>query len=475
MTTSEFSVAGLDGESVGLSTTEVESLDSRLDGAVLRANDEGWDDATLVWNAMVAKTPALVVQPATTGDVASAVTFARDKGLLLGIKGGGHNIAGLSMADGGMTLDMSRLRDVQVDLDKRLVQAGPGCLLKHVDAATQEHGLATVLGFVSETGLAGLTLGGGFGYLTRRFGWTTDNLVEVEIVTADGEMKTASSEANPDLFWALRGAGHNFGVVTRFTFRLHEVGPAITGGLIAWSAEYADQVVTAYKDITAAAPRELTMAMTMRLAPPMPFIPEEWHGKPIVGFIICHSGSNPEADLAALRDLPDPIADVVMEKPYTAQQSMIDMGDPKGLERFWKMEFLAGLSDEYFANYVPEALKVPTPMSQSVTFHLAGRLNEHDDDDGAVGNRDAHYISGFSGTWPPGTPREPVISWVRGSWEKIRRFSTGGNYVNFQVADDDSERTAAAYGKNFERIQRTKAIYDPDNFFRVNRNISPAP
>jgi FAD/FMN-containing dehydrogenase len=469
-----FEIAGLDGGGVGLSSGQLEDLNSRFAGPLLRSGDDGWDEAILVWNAMVAKAPALVLQPTSADDVATAVEFAREHGLLLTIKGGGHNIAGTSIAEGGLTMDMSRMRDVTVDPDAKLAHVGPGCLLKDVDRATQEHGLATTLGFVSETGVAGLTLGGGFGYLARRFGWAVDNLVEVEIITADSEIRNANRDENADLFWALRGGGGNFGVVTRFTFRLHEVGPTITGGLILWSAERADEVLATYRDLTESAPRELTAAAAVLVAPPAPFVPEAWHGKPAIGMLVCHSGPNAEADLAPVRDLGDPIVDLVTEKPYADQQSMMDEMDPKGLHQYWKAEYLPGLSSEYLDTFRDAALKQTSPLSYSVIFHLAGALNERDDDDGAVGNRDAKFISGFSGVWSPDMPPDEHIAWVRGSWEKIRPFSTGGNYVNFQLAEDDADRTADAYGRNFQRLQRVKAEYDPGNLFRVNRNILPA-
>ena len=228
---------------------------------------------------MVASVPALVVQPISAGDVAAAVGFARDNGLLVSVKGGGHNIAGTAIAEGGLMLDMSRMRELTVDSEAKLAHVGPGCRLQDVDRATQAHGLATVLGFVSEVGVAGLTLGGGLGYLTRRFGWTVDNLQEVEIVTADGQIRTASREENADLFWALRGGGGNFGVVTRFTFRLHEVGPTVFGGLIAWPFERADEILREYRAITSESPRELAVHLDLLHAPPAPFVPEEWHGK----------------------------------------------------------------------------------------------------------------------------------------------------------------------------------------------------
>ena len=441
---------------------------------VLVAGDQGWNDAVAIWNGMVARLPALVLQPISAHDVAVAVSFARDHGLLVGVKGGGHNIAGTSIAEDGLVLDMSGMREVTVDPDAKLVQVGPGCLLGEVDQATQAHGLATVLGFVSETGVAGLTLGGGFGYLARRFGWTVDNLVEAEVVGADGAIRTANRDQHPELFWALRGGGGNFGVVTRFSFRLHEVGPMITGGLIIWSADRAAEVLAAYRDLTEQAPRELTAATIVRLAPPAPFLPQQWHGKPIVGIQVCHSGANPAADLAPVRALGNPIVDLVSPKPYVAVQSMLNAMEPKWLHRYWKAEFFPSLSSGFLDAFRESGLRVTSPLSQSVIFHLAGALNERQDDDGAVGNRDAHYIGGFNATWPPGAPADPHVAWARDGWERIRPFSTGGTYVNFQLAEDDSARTAAAYGTNYRRLQRVKADYDPDNLFRVNPNIPPA-
>jgi FAD/FMN-containing dehydrogenase len=473
-TTGTIEIAGLDGGRIKLTPEQLEDLDSRVQGRLLVAGDQGWNEAVAIWNGMAAKTPALVLQPTSAHDVAAAVSFTRDHGLLVSIKGGGHNIAGTSIAEDGLVLDMSGMREVTVDPDARLAQVGPGCLLGDVDQATQAHGLATVLGFVSETGVAGLTLGGGFGYLARRFGWTVDNLAEVEIVTADGQLRTANRDQHPELFWALRGGGGNFGVVTRFSFRLHQVGPMITGGLIIWSAERAAEVLAAYRELTESAPRELTAAAIVRLAPPAPFLPQAWHGKPIAGIQVCHSGANAEADLAPVRALGNPIVDLLGPKPYVAVQSMLNAMEPKWLHRYWKAEFFPGLSSEFLDAFRESGLRVTSPLSQSVLFHLAGALNDHEDDDGAVGNRDAHYIGGFNATWPPGAPSDPHVAWARAGWERIRPFSTGGTYVNFQLAEDDSTRTAAAYGKNYRRLQRVKADYDPDNLFRVNRNIPPA-
>jgi FAD/FMN-containing dehydrogenase len=474
MKASTIDVAGLDGGSVGLTSERLDELDSRLECPLLRAGDEGWDDAVLIWNGMVAKAPALVLQPTSTVDVAAALGFARDHGLLVSVKGGGHNITGTSIAERGLTLDLSRMRDVTVEKEARLAQVGSGCLLQDVDRATQAYGLATPLGsFDSEVGVAGLTLGGGLGYLTRRFGWAADNLEEVEIVTADGEIRTANRDEHADLFWALRGGGGNFGVVTRFTFRLHDVGPTVTGGLIVWGADRADDVLAAYRDLTESAARELTAAVNVRLAPPAPFLPEEWHGKPIIGMLVCHSGADAEADLAPVRDLREPVADVITEKPYTDQQSMLDGMEPKGHRYYWKTEYLAGLSNAFLNTFRDHALNVTSPLSESIVIHLAGALNERADDDGAVGNRDARYMTAFAGQWPAEAPDDEHMAWVREAWKSVRPFSTGGNYLNFQTADEGEERLRATYGTNFDRLIEVKAEYDPDNLLRSNRNIRP--
>jgi FAD/FMN-containing dehydrogenase len=467
-------IAGLDGGLVRVTAEQLDDLASRVEGPLLFAGDVGWDDAVLVWNGMVAKKPALVVQPTLAVDVAAAVQFARTHGLLLSIKGGGHNMAGTSIADCGLTLDVSRLRDVTVEPDVRFAHVGSGCVLQEVDRATQAHGLATPLGsFSSEVGIAGLTLGGGLGYLTRRFGWTADNLDQVEVVTADGEIRTAGHDENADLFWALRGGGGNFGIVTRFTFRLHEVGPTVAGGLIVWGAERVDDVLATYRDVTESAPRELTAALTVRLAPPAPFLPEEWHGRPIVGLLVCHSGADPEADLAPFRALGEPIADLVIEKPYADQQSMLDGMEPKGNRYYWKTEYLAGLSNEFVDTFRDNALKVTSPLSESIVIHVAGALNERAEDDGAVGNRDARYMTAFAGQWSADGPDDNHVAWVREAWKSVRPFSTGGNYLNFQTADEDEERLRATYGTNFARLVEIKEKYDSENVLRSNRNISP--
>lgn len=371
---------------------------------------------------------------------------------------------------------MSRMNGVSVDPAGKVARVGPGCTLGDVDRATQEHGLAATLGFVSLTGVAGLTLGGGFGYLTRRFGYTVDDLISVGIVTADGQVLNASRTENEDLFWALRGGGGNFGVVTEFTFELHDIGPEITGGLIAWSADEAEDVTRLYRETTEAAPPELTLAMLMRNAPPAPWLAEEHHGEPIVIVVICHTGTEEqgEADLAELRSFGTPWADLIGRKSYVDQQSMLDATMPDGMHYYWKSEFVPGLTDELLADYRTQFDGLEAPANQAAFMHLAGALAGFDEDDGAVGNRDAGYVCVIQSMYPEGGPAEANRQWVRSAWEAIKKHSTGGNYINFQTEDESHERTAESYRGNLARLGEVKAKYDPHNLFRVNRNIPPA-
>ena len=470
----EFS--GLDGRRVEVPAGRLRELDARIGGSLLRPGDDGWDEAVGLWNGMVAKQPALAVQPTSARDVSACVDFARDHRLLISVKGGGHNIAGTAVAEGGLLLDMARMRDVTVDPEAALAHVGPGCLLRDVDRATQAHGLATVLGFVSETGVAGLTLGGGLGYLTRRFGWAVDNLEEVEIVTADGRTRTASRRENEDLFWAVRGAGANLGVVTRFTYRLHQVGPTVFGGLVAWPFERADEVLPAYRDLTVGAPRELSVWLILRHAPPAPFVPREWHGRRICAMSVCFSGDPARAEeaIAPIRELGDPILDLLGQRPYVEVQSQFDGADPRGHHYYWKTEFVDALSDGLLSTMRELSAGCPVPGAELGILHLGGALNERSPDDGAVGNRDARYAIGVLGMWEPGEPAEAAYrDWVRDAGKRVARFSTGGNYVNFQTADEGEERIRAMYGGNLARLVDIKTLHDPENLFRSNRNIRP--
>jgi FAD/FMN-containing dehydrogenase len=452
----------------------IEALRARVDGALLEPSDPGFEDATRIWNGLVERTPAVVLRPEGTDDVVRAVAFAREHGLAIAARGGGHNIAGSALADGGVTLDMSALREVTVDPQARTATVQPGCLLGDVDRATQAHGLATPLGFYSEVGVAGLTLGGGLGYLTRRFGWTVDNLLEVEIVTADGRVRSASAGEEPDLFWAVRGAGANLGVVTSLTYRLHEVGPVVYGGLIAWSFERAQEILPAYRAFTAEAPRELAAWLVLLRAPDAPFVPERWRGERVCAMSVCYSGDRGRAGeaLAPIRALEDPVFDLLGELPYVEVQSHLDGSEPKGHHYYWRTEYVAELGDELLAVSRDLFAACPIPDAQVGILHLGGALNERDPDDGAVGNRDVGYAVGVIGGWAPGEPgAERFPQWVRDAGERIRPFATGGGYVNFQTADEGDERVRAAYGANFDRLLAIKRSHDPGNLFRSNRNV----
>jgi len=454
----------------------VDALRRTLGGSLLRPGDDGFAESTFLWNAVIDRTPELVVQPRDTHDVAAAVDFARAHGMPVSVRGGGHNIAGTALAEGGVTIDMGRLRAVVVDCDRRLAIVEPGCQLGDVDRAAQEHGLATPLGFVSEVGVAGLTLGGGLGYLTRRFGWAVDNLVEVEIVTSDGLVRRANREDNADLFWAVRGAGANFGVVTSFTFRLHEVGPTVVGGLVAWPHERADEILGAYRALTEEAPRELAVWLLLLHAPPAPFVPPEWHGRKICAMAVCYSGplDRKEEALAPIRALGDPILDLLHEQPYVEVQSYLDATEPKGICHYWRTEFLAELDEALLETMRDLAHESDLPEAEIGVLHLGGALNERDEDDGAVGNRDARYAIGAKAMWAPDDPTGARLpSWVRAAHERLRPFSTGRTYVNFHGHDEGGDRVRATYGANYDRLVELKRRYDPDNLFRSNRNIAP--
>lgn len=454
----------------------LDPLAAGLEGTLLFPGGDEYAQAIQIWNAMIKKKPAAVVQARSVEDVVETVNFARDNDVELSIKGGGHNIAGLALSDGGITLDLSGMSDVQVDPDARLVRVGAGCTLGVVDQATQQHGLATTLGFVSATGVSGLTLGGGFGYLTRRFGWTVDDLESVEIATADGNVLTASRSQNDELFWALRGGGGNFGVVTQFVFRLHEVGPKVTAGIIAWPGSEAEGVLDVFRRVAESSPRELTSVVLRRNAPPAPWLPAEAHGTPIIAIVVCHSGDleRAQADVALIKNYGRPLADLIQVKDYTGQQSMLDATQPKGMHYYWKSEFLPRLSDEIFAAYNAQFEGLKAPANQMVFFQVDGAIREHPDDDGSVGNRDAAFACVIQSMWAPDSDAgESNQRWVRNAWQAIKPYSTGGNYINFQTFDETDERTAESYRDNYRRLAAVKARYDPTNLFRVNRNIRP--
>ena len=451
-----------------------EALKREVSGPVLRAGDAGYDEARSVWNAMIDRYPGVIVRCLGVADVVAAVNAARTRGVSLSIKGGGHNIAGLAVNDGGLLLDLSLMRGVWVDPGRRLARAQGGCLLGDVDRDTQLHGLAAVLGFVSNTGCAGLTLGGGFGYLTRRFGWTTDTLAAVDLVTADGRLVRASADENSDLFWAVRGGGGNFGVATSLEYRLHPVGPEVVAGAIAWRGDESERVLELFRSVARDGSRELTCVAGVRLAPPAPWIAREVHGQPIVVLFVCYSGPLADAErvLAPIKTFGAPVGDVLQKRSYVSQQALLDATQPKGRRYYWKSEYLRSLDPGVCTRMIAHARRIVSPHSAILIFPVDGAMNELAEDHSAVGNRDAMAVINVAAAWEKAEDDAPNIAWARDAWRDVRSFSTGGTYVNFLTADDGDDRTRSAYRTNYERLARMKAVWDPANFFRMNKNIT---
>ncbi|MGH7469560.1 MAG: FAD-binding oxidoreductase [Longimicrobiales bacterium] len=465
----------LDEPEIDLKQDLVDGLKLRLRGPVLQPGAADYEGSRTVWNAMIDRKPALVVRCLGSSDVIECLRFAREHNLLLCIKGGGHNIAGLATADGALMLDLSLMRGVWVDRPNRIAHAQAGGLLGDVDRETQLHGLATVLGFVSATGIAGLTLGGGFGFLTRRWGWTSDNVVGIDMVTADGRVVRASNEENPDLFWGLRGGGGNFGVVTGIDYTLHSVGPDIVGGVVAWPADEAPGVLELYRLLAEQAPPELTLVALMRPAPAAPWLPREWHGKPIVAVVACHSG-NPEDGqkaVAPIKSYGKPIGDVLVRRPYVQMQSLLDATQPKGRRYYWKSEYLPGVDSALCDNVMKHAARIQSSHSAVILFQIAGALNQLSADHSPAGNRDARYVLNVAGSWEQAEQDQANIEWARTAWNDMKPFSTGGNYINFLTEDEGADRIEAALGGALQQLGQVKARWDPTNVFRTNRNIKP--
>ena len=465
-----------EGREIELKQDKLDSLRMHLQGPVFLPGDVGYEESRTVWNGMIDRRPSIVARCLGTTDVTSCVQFARENGLLLCIKGGGHNIAGLATADGALMLDMSLMRGVWVDTQRKIAHAQAGCLLGDVDRETQMHGLAAVLGFVSLTGITGLTLGGGFGYLTKRWGWTADTVVGMDVVTADARLVKASIDENADLFWGLRGGGGNFGVVTGIDYNLYPVGPEIVGGLVAWPAADAPKVLELYRTLAENAPPELTLVVMMRPAPPAPWLPKDWHGKLIVGILACYSGKPEEGEkiVAPIKSFGNPIGDVLVRRPYAQMQSLLDATQPKGRRYYWKSEYLSRIEPELCAKIIEHADKIRSPHSVIVLFQIGGALNHLDQDYSPVGNRDARYVLNIPGSWEKAEEDKANIEWVRETWNDIKEFSTGGTYINFLTEDEGPERTGAALGKALQRLAEVKKRWDPENMFRTNRNIKPA-
>lgn len=459
----------LDAQSIG-------DLTRRVRGPVLRRGDPIYDERRKVWNGMIDRLPAAIARCMTVDDVREAVRFAREREVPVSVRGGGHNISGLAVADDALMIDLSLMRGVQVDAAGRLARVQGGCLLADVDRETQLHGLATVMGFVSKTGVAGLTLGGGFGYLTRRYGYTSDNVESMEMVTADGTVVRASAEENAGLFWGLRGGGGNFGVVTSFDYRLHGLGPEIVGGIVAWHASEAENVLEMYRSVSQRFGPEVSCVAILRIAPPAPWLPQDVHGKPIVALLVCHVGppESAEGELEPIKTFGSPVGDTVQRRTYVSQQTLLDATQPSGRRYYWKSEYLAGLDPELMPAVLEHSKRFTSPHGAIILFPIGGAINRISPDHSPVGNRDAKWVLNITAAWDAPHDDAQNIEWARSTWADLRRFSTGGTYLNFLTEDEGEDRIRAAYGKSYERLRKVKGEWDPQNFFRINKNIPVA-
>lgn len=465
----------LEGNLKTVHQEEIADLDAALRGGTSQIGDPGYDDARIIWNAMVNRHPGMVVHAKGASDVQRAVKFARTHNLMMSIKSGGHQIAGHAVVEGALLLDLSAMNSVSVNPLTKTAWVEPGALLGDVDKETQAHSLIVPLGINSTTGIAGLTLGGGFGWTTRKFGMTIDNLISAEVVLANGDIVTCDATQNSDLFWALRGGGGNFGVVTAFTFKLHALGPEVMSGLIVHPISEAPKLLAKMRTITDTAPDELTVWSVMRKAPPLPFLPEEWHGKEVLIFATCYAGDMAEGEqaMAGLRALGDPIADVISPHPFTGWQAAFDPLLTPGERNYWKSHDFAELPDEAISELLEAIGNLPDPQCEVFIAHVGGAMARVQADETAYSERSAHFIMNVHTRWSDAAQDDACIAWARKLFDDMKPFSTGSAYVNF-MPEDEVDRVANVYGPNMKRLSEIKATYDPDNFFRCNHNILPA-
>ncbi len=465
----------LDRDVRQLPLSAVATFNTQISGGVLTAADAAYDAARKVWNATIDRRPTLIARCLVTSDVQAAVRFAAEHRMLLSVRGGGHHIAGNAVAEGGLMIDLSGMRTIDVDPARRIARVGAGALLADVDRATQAHGLAVPLGINSTTGVAGLTLGGGFGWLTRSYGMTVDNLAAARIVTADAVVHEVSATSEPDLFWALRGGGGNFGVVTSFEFRLHPVGPELHAGLVVFPFAQAHRVLRAWRDFNATSPDELSVWSVLRKAPPLPFLPAAAHGTDVVIFALVHSGSLEAGERAAapVLDFGEPIASALGPTPYAGFQGAFDPLLTPGQRNYWKSNNFSALGDGAIDVIVTAAAESPGPQCEIFVAQLGGAMARVAADATAFVARDARYVMNLHGRWSEPADDDKVRAWARRSFRAAAAHATGSGYVNF-LTEDEGERVAASYGANHARLQALKRRYDAHNLFRMNLNIAPA-
>ncbi len=455
----------------------IEQLRSSIDGEVITPEDSSYEEARRVWNGMIDRHPALIARCTSTEDVAIALNFGRDNGLIVSVRGGAHSTPGYSTCDGGIVLDLQPMNRVQVDPEARTARVQGGALWADLDGASQEHGLAVTGGRVSDTGVGGLSLGSGSGWLERMYGVTCESLLSAEVVVADGSVVRASANENEDLYWGLRGGGGNFGVVTEFEFRLHPVGPIVTGGMLVYPRAQAPDVVRAYRDFIVQAPDQVCGGLALITAPPEEFVPADMRGQPAVGIVYCYVGP-PDEGVQALRPLREaapPAIDLVQPLPYTAIQQMLDAGNPHGIREYFKIDFMGDLTDEAIDVVVEHAEQLPAPFGQLILAPMGGAVSRTDNSALALTVPGAAWAYFCLGMWMDPAEDERNRAWVRGFAEAMRPFGIGtGAFPNFIETDEGTARVRASYGEDkYERLVALKEKWDPDNMFRLNQNIAP--
>ena len=457
-----------------LSQESVRELRNSIAGSVVVPSDSAYDEVRQIWNAMIDRRPAVIVQCANADDVVQALAFGQQNGLEISVRGVGHNIAGNSICDDGLMVDLSTMRDVVVDADARRATVQPGATLGDVDKATQAHGLALPTGINSTTGISGLTLGGGFGWLTRKYGMTIDSLVAADVVTVDGRKLRASADDNPDLFWGIRGGGGNFGVVTKWEFDLHSVGPQVVAGLIVYPYAQARQVLEGYRAFAEAAPRDVTAWVVMRKAPPLPFLTEDVHGREVVVIALCHCGdaARAETDIAPLQGLGTPHGVHVGPMPFADWQQAFDPLLTEGLRNYWKTHNFTGLSDAALDTIIEYAGQLPTPGCEIFIAHVKGVAEDVPSASTAYLARDVKFVLNVHTRWEDASDDQAIVAWARKFFQATKPYASGGAYINFMTGDE-AERIDAVYGENLARLQAIKRKYDPQNVLHLNQNIKP--
>jgi FAD/FMN-containing dehydrogenase len=454
----------------------VQQLDATIKGEVLTPDRPGYDEARECFNAMIDKRPAAIVRCKDPADVIAAVELARVRASEVSVRSGGHGVTGSQLTDGGLTIDLSQMKRIQVDPAARIARAQAGVTWGELDAATQEHGLAVTGGRVPSTGIAGLTLGAGSGWLERKHGFACDNLLEADVVTSDGHFLRANESENADLFWALKGGGGNFGVVTQFTYRLHQVGPLIYGGMLIWPGFMAGDVARAYRDFIATAPDEVGGGIAFLTAPPEPFVPEEARGKPAVGIIVTYAGDPKEGERVAapLREIAGgPVVDLVAPIPYVAAQALIEPGNPPGRRNYWKADMLDDLPDPAIDTVAEAAARVPSPHSILLLQPLGGAVARVPADATALGRRDAKWVYHLISQWEDADDDEANMGWTREFATQLEPYSSGGVYLTF-TSDSGDDRVRDVFRTNYDRLRDVKDRYDPSNMFHLGQNIRPS-